>query len=126
MAPQKGDYTQQTGAANEPGTASNLNNLANLFANLTRDEKLKLVSNWGVLPANTPNPQPYIPVPTGERLGGKPRLTVLFPPCSNELLALINTQDTDEITKHFKEYFPFRETHRLWQGSFRSVGRSAG
>lgn len=48
-------------------------------------------------------------IDTAKRLNAKPRLTVLFPPCSNELLALINPADQDEVTGFFNEYFKFRQ-----------------
>jgi len=50
-------------------------------------------------------------IDTALLLNGKPRLTVAFPPCAEELLALIKSTDTDEITVFFNEYFKF-ELHR--------------
>lgn len=45
-------------------------------------------------------------------LSARPPVTVAFPPCSDVLLALINTQtppapDKDDITKFFEDYFTF-------------------
>jgi hypothetical protein len=46
-------------------------------------------------------------IDTAAALNDKPRVTVAFPPCSDELLALFKTSDTDEVTQHFREYFKF-------------------
>ncbi len=45
----------------------------------------------------------------------KPRLTVAFPECSSELLALIRTNQSpvDDITRYFNEYFKFLR-HRIF------------
>jgi hypothetical protein len=96
----KDDYIQQSGPANKPGAPSHL-------ANLTKEQLLQALGVLGGLPISIQN-APYLPIDTGERLGKKPRLTVLFPPCSNELLGLINTTHTDDITTYFREYFIFQ------------------
>ncbi len=55
---------------------------------------------------------PPTPVDTSARLRDRPRATTAFPPCSDELLALIRTTDGDEITTAFSDYFKFRR-HRI-------------
>ena len=52
-------------------------------------------------------------VETGKLLSAQKRRTVPFPPCADELLALIRTAETDEITTFFKEYFKFQR-HRIF------------
>lgn len=47
------------------------------------------------------------PIDTFALLSKLPRVTVAFPPCSDELLALVDTAINDEITDHFREYFKF-------------------
>lgn len=44
-----------------------------------------------------------------ERIGGKciKPISVAFPQCSDVLLSLINTKNTDEITRFFNDYFMF-------------------
>ena len=59
-------------------------------------------------------------VDTAERLGRTGAVTVLFPPCADELLALIRTTDVtakDPITQYFDEYFRFGHRHRAIEGS---------
>jgi len=46
-------------------------------------------------------------IDTAARLNARPPLTVAFPPCAEELVGLIKTTDSDEITQFFKEYFVF-------------------
>src|SRR3712207_7763104 len=46
---------------------------------------------------------PPEPVHLMTRLRDKPRVTVAFPPCTDELLALIRTADIDEITVSFRD-----------------------
>jgi hypothetical protein len=57
-------------------------------------------------------------IDTAARLTGKPRLTVAFPPCSDELLGLVKIKTNgvaakDDITKYFDEYFEFRR-HKVF------------
>ena len=52
-------------------------------------------------------------IDTGDLLSRRPRETVAFPPCADELLALIRTNEGDEITSFFREYFKFRRHHIL-------------
>jgi hypothetical protein len=47
------------------------------------------------------------PVDTTVRLNDRGPLTVVFPPCAEEIISLIKTADQDEITKFFNEYFVF-------------------
>jgi len=50
----------------------------------------------------------------GARLTNLPSLTVAFPPCTNELLALVNTRDPkepDDFVRFFHEYFKFGQRH---------------
>lgn len=54
-------------------------------------------------------------IDTAARLSAKARLTVAFPPCSDELLALIRSSDTDDITRFFNEYFKFLRHQILGQ-----------
>jgi hypothetical protein len=58
---------------------------------------------------------PAPPVDTAARLGAKARLTVAFPPCSDELLALIRSTDVDDISRFFNEYFKFLRHQVLGQ-----------
>lgn len=51
-----------------------------------------------------------------ERLKAEKAVTVAFPPCAEELLALIKTTDKDDVTKYFDEYFKFRQ-HTIINGS---------
>src|SRR5262245_2953198 len=57
------------------------------------------------------------PIDTGKRLTEKfGRVTVAFPPCSVEMLALIKTtgeSTKDDITKYFDEYFKFGIQHTI-------------
>ncbi|HEX8069029.1 MAG TPA: hypothetical protein VF546_03695 [Pyrinomonadaceae bacterium] len=67
------------------------------------------------------------PIPTDQRLTDLRPLSVAFPPCAEELLALINTRPPtddpatpedeskveDEITQFFSEYFKFRPHHTI-------------
>lgn len=49
-------------------------------------------------------------------LAQKPRVTVAFPPCGDELLALINPADTsDDIASSFNDYFRFHRHQTLGQ-----------
>src|SRR4051812_33910704 len=59
-------------------------------------------------------------VPTFKRLCEKPRLTVAFPECADELLALINPDpgapySDDAVTKSFNEYLAFERHVTLGQ-----------
>jgi hypothetical protein len=56
---------------------------------------------------------PTTPVDTAKALREKPRVTVAFPPCTDELLALIKTGHGDEITASFNDYFKFKR-HRIF------------
>jgi hypothetical protein len=51
---------------------------------------------------------PFARVDLAARLSQRPRVTVAFPPCSEELLGLVKSADPDEITSFFREYFKFR------------------
>ncbi len=99
MARQKNDLIDQSGAANQPAAAA--------LANMTRDQLLAALGVLSGLPVNITS-APLARIDTGNLLSDKPRLTILFPPCSNELLALINTTNADEVTAYFKEYFVFQ------------------
>lgn len=46
-------------------------------------------------------------VDTGALLRQRLRRTVAFPPCADEVLGLVRTADTDEITVDFADYFTF-------------------
>lgn len=95
-----------TGGASGAGT-----DLAELIRNL---------SKAGGVPISlllTPPP----PVKTAERLTEKKAVTVAFPPCAEELLALIKTTDVpfndkDDITRFFDEYFKFGQQHLIVEG----------
>jgi hypothetical protein len=66
--------------------------------------KLGLAGGIPVSLSLTPLPK----IDTALRLNFQPRQTVAFPPCANELLALVNTvTDTHEFIGFFKEYFKF-------------------
>lgn len=62
-------------------------------------------------------------VNTTDLLRGKRRLTVAFPPCTDELLALIRTGDSDDVTKFFRDYFKFRRHHILGQTKIGGSGQ---
>jgi hypothetical protein len=51
---------------------------------------------------------PPTPIDTAAELNKKPRATVAFPPCADDMLALIKSADSDDVTKYFNEYFKFR------------------
>ena len=65
---------------------------------------------------------PTIPIDTAARLALKARLTVAFPPCTDELLALIKSTDPDDITRFFNEYFKFLRHRILGQYLFATAG----
>jgi hypothetical protein len=110
MAQNDKEDSQRTDPTNQVKAASRFGSLASL----TKEQLLEALGLLGTLPVNITS-APYLPIDTGERLGAKPRLTVLFPPCSNELLSLINTTQTDEITSYFREYFVFQRHVPLGQ-----------
>ena len=55
--------------------------------------------------------------PTDPLLAGLPPVTVAFPPCSDVLLALINTTIADPIKDFFDDYFRF-EWHQYPRAAF--------
>src|SRR5215831_14877689 len=55
------------------------------------------------------------PIDTAGPLRDRPRVTVAFPPCADELLSLIRTTDRDQITESFTDYFKFRRHKILGQ-----------
>ena len=64
---------------------------------------------------------PPAAIDTAARLSQQKPVTVAFPPCSEELLALIKTTDVDparkdDITKYFDEYFKFGQRHIVIEG----------
>ena len=71
----------------------------------------------------------FIRVRTFDRLKAKRPLTVAFPPCAGEMLALIKTTDQagnplaydpevkDDIVKYFEEYFRFGPKHVIIRGN---------
>jgi len=57
---------------------------------------------------------PLDPVDTALRLSDRPRVTVAFPPCTDELLSLIKSGDQrDEISRSFIDYFK-RARHTIF------------
>lgn len=100
---------QQQGAA---GSAASNATIADLIRQLSRA--------GGVPITLTPAPPPVID--TGDLLSRKKAVTVAFPPCSEELLALIKTTgvaetDKDDLTKYFDEYFKFGQQHVIIEGN---------
>ena len=88
----------------------------------------------GVPSGTLPGPAPVTPTPqimviqqapppimdTGALLSRKPRLTVAFPPCADELLALVKIKTNglaanDDVTKYFDEYFKYARHKVLGQ-----------
>ncbi|TVM03042.1 MAG: hypothetical protein CV087_07175 [Candidatus Brocadia sp. WS118] len=83
-------------------------------------ELIKNLSKAGGVPITLSSTLPPV-IDTGSLLTGKPRLTVVFPPCADELLSLIKTtgvtdENKDDITKYFDEYFKFMRHSILGQG----------
>jgi hypothetical protein len=53
-------------------------------------------------------------------LSERRRVTTPFPPCADEMLALIRSTESDEITRSFNDYFSFCRNHtlgELWNGT---------
>ena len=77
-------------------------------------ELIKSLASVGGLPITLA--QMVLPtVDLRTRLNNKPRLTVAFPPCTEELLALVKSSDGDEVTGFFNEYFKFKQHRTLGQ-----------
>jgi hypothetical protein len=88
------------------------------------DDIIKGLSKAGGVPI-TLRTTPFERIDTGERLTKKfpKRVTVAFPPCSLEMLALIKTTGNaskDDITKYFDEYFKFGSRHVIVDGDARN------
>ena len=84
----------------QPGLGINQTSVATLA------QLIQALAAQGGLPISLSQvPSPGID--TAQLLNAKPRLTVAFPPCTEELLALIKSTDADEITGFFNEYFKF-------------------
>jgi hypothetical protein len=67
---------------------------------------------------------PLSPVDTAQRLREEPRITVAFPPCTDELLALVRSGERDEISRSFIDYFK-RQRHSIF-GQERLPDRADG
>ncbi|MBI4523812.1 MAG: hypothetical protein HY695_08385 [Deltaproteobacteria bacterium] len=83
-------------------------------------EILKELATKGGVPI-TLSQSPPPKVDTAAELAKRAPVTVAFPPCSDELLALIKTTgvpaaDKDEVTRYFDEYFKF-EQHNIITGN---------
>ena len=84
-------------------------------------ELIRNLSIAGGVPINLmPATAPLID--TAARLNQKKAVPVAFPPCAEELLALIKTTgvpdtDKDDLTKYFDEYFKFGQQHRIIEGN---------
>jgi hypothetical protein len=85
-------------------------------------KQIQQASPVGQTPATQQGPEPTSiilmsalprPIPAAPDLNKKPRVTVAFPPCTDELLALINTTVSDDVTAHFLDYFKFGR-HRVF------------
>jgi hypothetical protein len=81
---------------------------------------IKRLSAAGGVPISLSQAPPPV-IDTAARLNQKNAVTVAFPPCSEELLALIKTTnvletDKDDITKYFDEYFKFGHRHVIIEG----------
>ena len=79
------------------------------------DDIIKSLSLAGGVPI-TLRTSPQDRIDTGKRLTENfpKRVTVAFPPCALEMLALIRTTGNtskDDITRYFDEYFKFGDTH---------------
>ena len=79
--------------------------------NSTLIDLIKKLSTAGGVPINFKQADP-VRVDTTGRLNAKTPVSIAFPPCPEELLALIKTtgvpqQDKDEVTLYFDEYFKF-------------------
>ncbi len=84
------------------------------YAQADLAELIRRLGSAGGIPISlSVTPAPVID--TGQRLSERPRETVPFPPCADELLSLIHQNDPDEITGFFREYFKFRRHHILGQ-----------
>lgn len=78
-------------------------------------ELIRRLSEAGGVPIKVTHALPDR-IDTAALLSDKKPVTVAFPPCAEELLALIKTTgiepaDKDEITKYFDEYFRFGQQH---------------
>lgn len=93
--PQSGSASADSPAQQQPTQA--VRDLAELIAKLTAAGGLPVAFS----------PAPATRINTADRLNRTPRVTVAFPPCTDELLALIRSADTDEITTLFTDYFAF-------------------
>lgn len=92
------DYQQSgTASTSSPPPSTAARDLAELITKLAQAGGLPVA--FSQVPATRIN--------TAERLSQKPRVTVAFPPCTDELMALIRSADTDDITTLFRDYFAF-------------------
>ena len=79
--------------------------------NSTLIDLIKKLSGAGGVPITLQQADP-VRVDTASRLNAKPRVSTAFPPCPEELVALIKTtgvpqQEKDDVTLYFDEYFKF-------------------
>ncbi len=90
--------------------------------NTTLIDLIKKLSAAGGVPITLSQAAPPV-IDTADRLTrDKKAVAVAFPPCSEELLALIKTtnvqfNDKDDITKYFDEYFKFGQQHTIIEGN---------
>jgi hypothetical protein len=79
--------------------------------NSTLIDLIKKLSTAGGVPISLQQAE-AVRVDTASRLNVKPRVSTAFPPCPEELVALIKTtavpqQEKDDVTLYFDEYFKF-------------------
>ncbi len=89
----------ETGSPNGPAAeqAASYGDLARLIRDLAQHGGLPIALSATRLPT----------VDTGTRLRQRLRRTMAFPPCADEVLALVRTNDGDEIAADFADYFTF-------------------
>jgi hypothetical protein len=99
---QYGDEKMQVSSSNAAHkvAAEKESEIANLIRNLARLGGIPMTLNLVTAPR----------IDTADRLQKKPRVTVAFPPCSDELLSVVKFKNRiDDITVSFDEYFKFRQ-----------------
>jgi hypothetical protein len=104
---------QSTSASTElagPGGSGDSRSLATIDLDLLK-QVLQALAAGGGLPITVSQAERPIVDRLVTALAQKPPVTVAFPPCSDVMLALFNTQTTpkDELTGFFEQYFTFTE-----------------
>jgi len=105
---------QDTSASTElagPGRSGDSPPMATIDVELLRQVLQALAAGGGVPITVSPAELPVV-TRLAEELAKRPPVTVAFPPCSDVMLALFNTQTTpkdEEVTGFFEQYFTFAE-----------------